>query len=285
MEMYHPFLHKIKADCDVELCIDTQEYKQSTSAKKVYIQVEPYEICSNRDYLHSNQTKYDAIICHHSAQFIHHSLAISYYPSCTWIEPPYYESVNIEDKKYKISHMSGYKDWTVGHKIRKDLYMNQMELQDFPIIFFRSSIKPHLPYINCNPFISEETSATDHEGISRTAKVVLFSDFQFSIVIENTREKNCISEKIIDCLLMKTIPIYYGCENIHDIFDTTGWIMLETTESTHKELLTKLQDVDESYYMMYKDTIEKNYVIAKKYASYSHNLCEALVKLPFIHYI
>ena len=160
-----------------------------------------------------------------------------------------------------------------------------MELQDFPIIFFRSSIKPHLPYINCNPFISEETSATDHEGISRTAKVVLFSDFQFSIVIENTREKNCISEKIIDCLLMKTIPIYYGCENIHDIFDTTGWIMLETTESTHKELLTKLQDVDESYYMMYKDTIEKNYVIAKKYASYSHNLCEALVKLPFIHYI
>ena len=133
--------------------------------------------------------------------------------------------------------------------------------------------------------IAEETSATDHEGISRTAKVVLFSDFQFSIVIENTREKNCISEKIIDCLLMKTIPIYYGCENIHDIFDTTGWIMLETTESTHKELLTKLQDVDESYYMMYKDTIEKNYVIAKKYASYSHNLCEALVKLPFIHYI
>ena len=273
MEKYHPFLHKIKSDCDVELYIDTQEFSSSTCSKKVYIQLEPFTTYDQSNYLYLNQLKYDAIICYNPTQF---SNAISYYPSCTWIEPQYYEAIDMEAKEFQISHICGWKDFTVGHRIRKDIHMNQLKLKDFPITFYRSYVQPHMPDINCNPLIPGETL---------TEKVVLFTHFQYSIVIENTREKNCFSEKIIDCLITKTIPIYYGCENIHDIFDTTGWIMLETTESTYKELQTKLQHINESYYMKYKDVIEKNYETAKRYSSYSTNLCEALVKLPFIHYV
>jgi hypothetical protein len=78
----------------------------------------------------------------------------------------------------------------------------------------------------------------------------------------------------MDCLLTKTIPIYWGCDNIGDYFDTTGWIILET-ESV-EELQDKLKIVTADYYDKYKDTIEKNYNIALKYIDLYENINNAI---------
>lgn len=265
--------------------VDTREYIQSDTSKKIYIQCEPFAIKNQRDFLQANQNNYDAIICHDSSQFPHHKHAVSYCALNTWIDPSYYNSVDTSLKTFKISHISGYKDWTVGHKIRKDLYMKQRDFQSFPITFYRSWVQPHLPDIQSNPFIPETIPTKNHSGLSRTAKVILFTTYQFSIVIENTKETNYFSEKLIDCLLTKTIPIYYGCANIQEFFDTTGWICLEsqTTEDIQKELHNKLKRLHESYYSLHRDTIEKNYETAKQYSNYGTNVRNALLKLPFIH--
>ena len=278
------FLDDFKADSDVEFYVDSWHHSGS-AAKKVFIQCEPFAINYMRDFLRENQHNYDAIVCHDASQ-LSHPLAITYCPAGTWIAPCFYESVNMSEKKFQISHMSGYKDSTTGHRIRRDLYMNQMDLAAsvaIPFVFYRSWVQPQLPDINGNPFIPETIPTTNHNGLSRTAKVVLFTEFQFSIVVENTSETNYFSEKLLDCLLMKTIPIYYGCPNISDFFDTRGWIIIETTDSVHKELQSKLSAITETYHAAHQDIIEKNYAVAKSYASNKDNLRQAMLKIPFLH--
>lgn len=52
--------------------------------------------------------------------------------------------------------------------------------------------------------------------------------YRFSVVIENVRETNYFSEKLIDAILCETVPIYWGCPNIGDFIDTSGMIICET---------------------------------------------------------
>ncbi|MCP9903235.1 hypothetical protein KBY72_12165 [Cyanobium sp. BA5m-21] len=46
--------------------------------------------------------------------------------------------------------------------------------------------------------------------------------YYFSIAMENSKEDFYFTEKIIDCFLTKTIPLYYGCPSISKIFDSRG---------------------------------------------------------------
>ena len=51
--------------------------------------------------------------------------------------------------------------------------------------------------------------------------------YRYSLVIENVRERNCFTEKLIDAVLCQTVPIYWGCPNIGDFMDTSGMILCE----------------------------------------------------------
>jgi hypothetical protein len=43
--------------------------------------------------------------------------------------------------------------------------------------------------------------------------------YEYSIAIENSNEKNYISEKFFDCVLCNTVPIYNGAPNIAEVYD------------------------------------------------------------------
>jgi hypothetical protein len=280
----YPFLKYIKSNFNIDFYCDTTQYVNNKN-KKIYIQIEPNSIINNHDFLAKNSHLYDYIVCH-DASYIKNN-GISYFPAVTWLSPIYYENVDISQKKFKISHMSGHKSMTIGHNVRKEIYMNQNLYNKYPIIFYRSVMKPHLPNINNNPFIPDECpiiNKTNHTTISKSSKVVLFIEYQFSIIIENTKESNYFSEKLIDCLLMKTIPIYYGCPNINKIFNTNGWIIIEsiTSNDVINELMKGLHTLNEFYYDLYKDVIEENYKLALKYCNFSNNLLNGLKQIPFI---
>lgn len=59
------------------------------------------------------------------------------------------------------------------------------------------------------------------------AKSEGLAPFRYSIVIENVREENYFSEKLIDALLCRTVPIYWGCPNIGDFLDTDAMMICE----------------------------------------------------------
>ena len=56
------------------------------------------------------------------------------------------------------------------------------------------------------------------------------AQYRFSVVIENVREKNYFTEKLIDAILCNTIPIYWGCPNIDRFLDTKGMIICDSID-------------------------------------------------------
>jgi hypothetical protein len=52
-------------------------------------------------------------------------------------------------------------------------------------------------------------------------------DYRFNIAIENEHQNNWITEKFYDSILTDTIPIYFGCKNIKDIYPEDGYILID----------------------------------------------------------
>lgn len=64
--------------------------------------------------------------------------------------------------------------------------------------------------------------------------------FMFSIAMENAASDHYFSEKLIDCLLLNTVPIYYGCHGIGEKFDPRGMLQFNSREdlAAHLDTLT-----------------------------------------------
>lgn len=87
---------------------------------------------------------------------------------------------------------------------------------------------------------------------------------QYSIVMESSQVHSYFSEKLIDALITKTIPIYWGCRNIGEFFDTQGIIMANSAD----DVIRKVNSITPSVYEDRKAHIDKNFEIAKEYARY-----------------
>ena len=97
-------------------------------------------------------------------------------------------------------------------------------------------------------------------------KIHLFNSM-YSVAIESTEEVNYLSEKLIDCLITKTIPVYWGCPNISDFFDTSYWLRLED--------LVNFKFTNEYYYNNL-EKINNNFEKAKQYCD---NIIERILKI------
>lgn len=60
--------------------------------------------------------------------------------------------------------------------------------------------------------------------------------YRYSVVIENSRETGYFTEKLIDCLLCGTLPIYWGAPDIDRYFDPHGLIVCQNEEDIKKAI-------------------------------------------------
>lgn len=70
--------------------------------------------------------------------------------------------------------------------------------------------------------------------------------YRFSIVIENSFYPNYWTEKIADCLLSWTVPIYIGAPNINQFFPEKSVIQVEPNIRSLKRVLENLSESDYS---------------------------------------
>ena len=63
-----------------------------------------------------------------------------------------------------------------------------------------------------------------HRALPDESKKWVFGT-QFTIAIENSRQAHYFSEKLIDCFIALTVPIYIGCPNVTDYFDVRGMLI------------------------------------------------------------
>ena len=245
-----------------------QAVSDNRPQRKVFVNLEPEAIIHTEAYLLQNYKLFSLILSYNQHVIDNCPNAIKYVHGTTWIAEKDYseEFLDISKKQYKISVMTGAKCMTEGHAFRIDLYKKQQAFSKFPIVFWRSSAGQPLPELNPgkNPLL----------GRDMTSKIEMLRDYQFHICIENSRQHNYFSEKLMDCLITKTIPIYYGCPNIAEFFDTRGWIILEDTSAS--TLFKALLSLNEQYYSKYMDTIDANYAECKKYVDIYKNINEVL---------
>lgn len=83
------------------------------------------------------------------------------------------------------------------------------------------------------------------------------SSYEFSLAIENSIFKNYFTEKITDCFLSETVPLYYGCPNIDDYFHKESLIKIDIDDfSNTKKVIEKIIEDEISYDEFYPYLIE-----------------------------
>jgi hypothetical protein len=230
-----------------------------------FIQIEPEAIIPTQDYLCTNWNRFERIYTYNQIVLDTCPNAYKYLYGTSWIDISVWLNINIYKKQFAVSSITGGKADTVGQRFRLKLFKFQDKC---PIssVWFQSK-NANLDFLNPNKLSVQRKIKNPRLGES---KVPLFEKFQFSFVIENSRQQNYFTEKLIDCLITKTIPIYYGCPNIGDFFDIRGWIILEN--DSVEEAFAKIQQLVQGWYPTCIPVIEDNCERAKKYVDLYANI-------------
>ena len=180
---------------------------------------------------YQNIDKYDYILTHNLELINLNPQKCSYYPfgGC-WINP---SDRQIHQKNKNISIIASEKNWTTGHRMRHSVIQ---------------SFKDDLDLI-CGRGYSPIDS-----------KLTALKDFRYSFIIENDNNDMYFSEKLVDCLITGTIPIFWGSD-ISKIFDMNGIIKFSSLE----ELKDIIKNCNEDFYNSKIESIKNNFEIAKQF--------------------
>ena len=171
------------------------------------------------------------------------------------------------DKTKSVSFIRGDKHFPVpGHDLRWELWNNQNLINMKRSFYDRTT-----PAYASNP---------EEEIQWYNQRADIFGSHRYHICIENTSSKNYFTEKIIDCFLFRTIPIYWGCPNIGDYFNRDGIFTVDTIGQIWRILDDEQQyDVSIDNVFAIRDAIEDNFMAALRYIDLGQTVREALQPL------
>ena len=85
----------------------------------------------------------------------------------------------------------------------------------------------------------------DYDGKCKLRGLI---DYEYSVVLENSQQTNYFTEKLADALLSWTVPLYWGCPNIIDLFPKNSYHVINTNHDKPideiKELINKPIDLE-----------------------------------------
>jgi len=87
-------------------------------------------------------------------------------------------------------------------------------------------------------------------------KLDALKDYMFSFAMENSRYESYFTEKLHDCLLTGTIPIYLGAPDIGNYYNIDGIIVMQEDENG---LMFDSEVLTEEYYYDHLDAVKDNY--------------------------
>jgi hypothetical protein len=167
---------------------------------------EPF-VSLHRDWIIRSQQDYSWFFCHYFPQ--PGPNFIPSHPAVPWhIGKTYAELVHghIMVKTDRMSCITSNLRHSAGHKLR---YSFVKKLAD--------SIPRIDIYGKGNHYVRDKWDA--------------LSPYQYSIAIENSTLPNYWTEKLADCFLSWTVPVYYGCPNIYDYFPKKSIILIDIRDA------------------------------------------------------
>jgi hypothetical protein len=88
-------------------------------------------------------------------------------------------------------------------------------------------------------------------------KIDGLKDYMFSFAMENDYYASYFTEKLHDCLLTGTIPIYLGAPDIGDFYNLNGIIVME--RDAEGNVIFDSEVLTEEYYYDNIDAVKDNY--------------------------
>lgn len=173
--------------------------------------------------------------------------------SRTWITEQ--ESKSIEPKKFQVSFITGNNYRTPLHGERFACWMRQQEITIPKKFFYSTRTGTEIPHWPGN------------EPCPKESKFPAFSNSMFHIAVENCKIAHCFTEKIFDCFVTMTVPIYLGCPNIGDYFDINGIIVVNSVD----EIISVCNNLTENDYYSRLPAMEKNKNITLERYPYDFN--------------
>ena len=242
-KIFEPF-----KDINFSLFVDDipQSFDELSDINILVLQ-EPNEYFGLHDWAIQNQSQFHAILTWDDKVLnnCENSMLLPF--GHTWFLPEQYNQ-NYK-KELKITHLCGSLNKTYGHSLRHELLARKNEIQ-MPTKFF-------------------DTYGDRHNlDDARKCKVEVFSDGMFGVAIENTHHRNYFTEKILDLFLLKSIPIYWGCNNIGDYFNPKGIIKVNSVD----DIIWAANNINEGLYENCKEAIEENWNTAKDFVYYEQNI-------------
>lgn len=228
---------------------DVPKSQEDLSEINIMTMLEPNEYFGLHDWTIQNKHLFSAVLTWNDKVLNNCNNAVFFPFGSTWMKPEQYTTP--KEKKFEVAHLCGELLKSYGHQMRHEILARQNEFK-IPINFHKTIGNRH-----------------DLED-ARKGKEIVFGNSQYGIVIENFSHRGFFSEKLIDCFLLRTIPIYWGCSNIGDYFNIDGIIQFENVD----DLIWQSQSIffSEKQYNVMGDILEENYQRALQYIDYEQNL-------------
>ena len=96
--------------------------------------------------------------------------------------------------------------------------------------------------------------------------------YRYSVVIENVPEPDCFTEKLLDCMLCGTLPIYYGPKNIGNYFNLKGIICCQSLAEFQIAIATTVTPPNKTQV----EAMAENRTIALSYSNLQQRIVDAI---------
>ena len=214
---------------------------------RVFINMEPPQVHDIVQQVIDYHGFYDLILAWHPAILKACPNAQLFLPWAPWEKP-----IPNPKKTFSASFFTTTKNWCLGHIFRQEVF-NKL---------------PSTAAGGTLPIFKHRPPPTMY-GEARTT---LYETRQFHVAIENTCWDNYFTEKVMDCFLTKTVPLYWGCPNFGNFFSMDGVL----TFNTYDELLALLNSLTPDSYQTFSKAIEYNYVQALQYLDHTGRINTAI---------
>jgi len=246
---------------DFSLFIDAiPEKQEDLSPVNVLVLQEPNEYFGLHDWAIANKHLFQVILTWDDKILNTCDNAVFLPFGHTWFKPYQYEQPH--EKRFELSHLRGTLLKTYGQSLRHELLDRKDEIK-IPTNFYATYGDRH------------------NIESARIGKEEVFGNSMFGVAIENTSHNGYFTEKILDCFLLKTIPVYWGCSSITNFFKQDGIITFNNID----DLIVKVNKLDESYYNDRLDIINENYKLALQYVNYEQSIVDNITEIFILNEI
>lgn len=223
----------ITESCFHEIDLVKENIKIALIMEPPCIQPKAYELISKSEF----RNKFDFILTHQKnllafeTPSLHPMFFLYKYAGC-WINQ---QDHSIHPKTKDISIIASKKVSAPGHILR------------------HSAVSVYSKYL------TGHTYGNGYKFVQN--KLEALKDYRFSIVIENEISETWFTEKLIDCFVTGTVPIYWGPKSIGNYFNPKGILQFETLAG----LMGIIPFANAKKYESMLPAIEENFNLAKKF--------------------